>query len=63
MEATANLVQPTAWDPLDLTAESLPAVSVGANDDGPGILPDNESRPDLPAVRGPLSEAPAPWDD
>ena len=66
MEATRNLRQPVAWDPLDLTDEGLPVTRDAANDQGNGFLPDlTDTRPKLRPVRGPLADAPspsAPWD-
>lgn len=65
---TPRLVQPTSWDPLDLTAPPPRAMAL---DCGPGILPDTDHRPEvqrgpvgLPEARVPRGPAvpSAPWD-
>ncbi|MCO4770236.1 MAG: hypothetical protein KDA24_09420 [Deltaproteobacteria bacterium] len=50
MEATRTLEQPTSWNPLDLTDESVPSITGAANDGGPGFLPDRDTRPELAPV-------------
>lgn len=53
--STASLDQSTHWDPLDLSEEALTSANhraVVADDaDGPGILPDVDTRPELRPVR------------
>jgi hypothetical protein len=59
-----TLAQPTSWDPLDLSDDAVPTLTGTAND-GPGIQPDVDTRPELrPVVRpGTEPSQPPPWDE
>jgi len=67
--AGRTLEQTHAWDPTDLSRTAPKRRR--AHDEGPGILPDTDSRPNLQAVARPTSQpnapapprqAPAPWE-
>ena len=55
------LSQPTEWDPLDLSDDAVPTFTGTAND-GPGILPDVDTRPELRPVARPEPAVTAPWE-